>query len=60
MFALVTKFGFDYIMNSQALWGDYPSCQALAIYELIRPNNAPYVTKIAYEWNGHVRKLVTS
>ncbi len=60
MFALVTKFGFDYIMNSQALWGDYPSCQVLAIYELIRPNNAPYVTKIAYEWNGHVRKLVTS
>ena len=57
MFELITKFGFDYIMNSQVLWGDYPSCRSLAIYELFRPNNAPFVTVIAYTWNGHVKKL---
>ena len=35
MFALITKFGFDYIMNSQVLWGDYPACRSLAIYQVI-------------------------
>lgn len=60
MFELITKFGFDYIMNSQALWGDYPSCPSLAIYELFRPNNAPFVTVVAYTWNGHVRKVKLS
>lgn len=58
LFALITKFDFDYIMNSQVLWGDYPSCKSLAIYELFRPNNAPFVTKVAYQWNGHVKKVV--
>lgn len=58
LFALITKFNFDYIMNSQVLWGDYPSCKSLAIYELFRPNNAPFVTKVYYKWNGHVRKAV--
>ena len=58
LFALITKFDFDYIMNSQVLWGDYPSCKSLAIYELFRPNNAPFVTKVAYKWNGHIRKAV--
>lgn len=58
MFKLITKFEFDYIMNSQVLWGDYPSCPSLAIYELFRPNNAPYVTVVSYIWNGFVKKLV--
>lgn len=58
LFALITKFNFDYIMNSQVLWGDYPSCKSLSIYELFRPNNAPFVTKVAYKWNGHVKKVV--
>ena len=57
MFALITKFGFDYIMNSQVLWGDYPACRSLAIYELFRPLNAPFVTVIAYIWNGSVKRL---
>lgn len=57
MFDLITKFGFDYIMNSQVLWGDYPSCSSLAIYELFRPQNAPFVTVIAYIWNGHQKKM---
>lgn len=58
MFKLITKFEFDYIMNSQVLWGDYPSCPSLAIYELFRPNNAPYVTVVSYIWNGFVKRLV--
>lgn len=58
MFDLIKKFKFDYIMNSQVLWGDYPSVPSLAIYELFRPENAHFVTVIAYEWNGHTKKQV--
>jgi len=57
MFALIHKFKFDYIMNSQVLWGDYPSCPSLAIYELFRPNNAPFVSVISYLWNGHQKRV---
>lgn len=57
MFALIEKFGFDYIMNSQVLWGDYPSVKALAIYELFRPENARFVTVIPYEWDGQIKRM---
>ena len=52
MFELVRKFDFDYIMNSQVLWGCYPSIPALRIAELLRPANSPVVTVIYYLWNG--------
>lgn len=58
MFDLIGKFKFDYIMNSQVLWGDYPSVKGLAIHELFRPENARFVTVISYEWNGHLKKMV--
>ncbi|MBQ0064848.1 MAG: hypothetical protein KBT48_03730 [Firmicutes bacterium] len=58
MFELVEKFKFDYIMTSQSLWGDYPTCRSLAIYELYRPNNADYITKLSYVWNGNRKKSV--
>lgn len=58
MFSLIKKFNFDYIMNSQVLWGDYPSVDSLAIHELFRPDNAHYVTIISYEWNGKQKRMV--
>lgn len=58
MFALVHELGFNYIMNSQALWGCYPSVPSLNIAELWRPQNAQLVTVLHYHWDGHVRKLV--
>lgn len=60
MFELIRKFNFDYIMNSQVLWGDYPSVKSLAIYELFRPENARFVTVVGYEWNGVTKSMVTS
>lgn len=57
MFGLIEKFKFDYIMNSQVLWGDYANVRALAIYELFRPENARFVTVIAYEWDGKVKRM---
>ncbi|WP_051688206.1 TIGR02680 family protein [Desulfofalx alkaliphila] len=58
MFDLVEKLGFNYIMNSQALWGDYDTVSALSICELVRPKNAPYVTVIRYHWDGKMKTLL--
>lgn len=58
MFNLVEKLHFNYIMNSQALWGDYDVVPSLNIYELLRPANAPYVSTVQYHWNGSIRKVV--
>lgn len=53
MFELISKFDFDYIMDSQSLWGDYSTVKSLAIYELHRPNDVDFVTVIPYLWNGN-------
>ncbi|WP_243292635.1 TIGR02680 family protein [Bacillus sp. FJAT-47783] len=37
MFELVEQLGFNYIMNSQAIWGDYDTVSNLSIAELVRP-----------------------
>ncbi|MEK4252037.1 TIGR02680 family protein [Paenibacillus sp. FSL W7-1287] len=52
MFEIVEHLDFNYIMNSQVLWGDYETVQSLAVCELVRPKNADYVTVIRYTWNG--------
>ena len=57
MFELVQKLDFDYIMNSQALWGCYETVKSLRIAELLRPANSPVVTVIYYHWNGKERIL---
>lgn len=57
MFHLVSELDFDYIMNSQYLWGCYETVSALRIAELLRPENADYITVIFYHWNGKKRIL---
>lgn len=49
---------FDTSMR-QILWGDYDTVPALAIYQLVRPENAKYVTVIRYVWNGNIKSMVT-
>ncbi len=58
MFRLMTEFGFDFIINSQVLWGDCDTLDALAIYQLIRPGNAKFVTIMPYLWNGKKKELL--
>lgn len=58
MFRLMVQFGFDFMLNSQILWGDYDTVPKIAIYQLIRPENVKYVTVISYVWNGNARILV--
>jgi len=52
LFGYLDKLDFDYIMNSQYLWGDYDTVKGLSICELMRPNNVPFVTVDRYVWNG--------
>lgn len=58
MFRLMVEFDFNFMVNSQILWGDYDTVPGLAIYQLIRPENAKYVTVIRYIWNGNRKKMV--
>ena len=58
MFRLMTEFEFDFIINSQVLWGDCDTLDALAIYQLIRPENAKFVTVMPYLWNGKKKELL--
>ena len=58
MFRLMTEFQLDFIINSQVLWGDCDTLDALAIYQLIRPENAKFVTVMPYLWNGHKKELL--
>lgn len=56
MFRLVESMHFNYIMNSQAVWGEYDVVPELNIYNLMRPLNAPFVTLVKFHWDGHVRR----
>lgn len=57
MFALMGVLDFDYIINSQALWGCYACVSDLDIAEMHHPPNAPVVTILRYHWNGSQRIL---
>jgi uncharacterized protein (TIGR02680 family) len=52
MFEIIEQLGFNYILNSQVLWGDYETIKSLSVCELVRPKNANYVTVIRYKWDG--------
>ena len=54
---LVHKLDFDYIMNSQALWGCFDTVRGLRIAELLRPQNSKVVSVIRYTWNGRERSF---
>lgn len=55
MFGLIQSLDFNFIINSQALWGDYSTIPALSIYELVRSRNSGTVLKVKYKWNGKQR-----
>lgn len=57
MFELIEDLGFNYMMNSQSLWGDYDTVNSLNIYELQNPQNGEEITVIPYYWNGHSLNL---
>lgn len=58
MFRLMSEFRFNFIINSQVLWGDCDTLDGLAIYQLHRLNNQKFVTVMSFVWNGRERKSV--
>lgn len=58
LFKACEQLGFNYVMNSQALFGDYPTVSQLMIYELLRPQNINLVTAIRYYWDGNQKHLL--
>ena len=58
IFDLIGALGFDYIMNSQALWGCYEGVGNLDIAELHCPAGEKMVVVIRYHWNGKERILL--
>lgn len=58
MFRLMVDMEFEFIINSQILWGDCETVPELAIYQLLRKENAKFVTVLPYIWNGKVKRLV--
>lgn len=58
MFRLMVDLEFEFIINSQILWGDCDTVPDLAIYQLLRKENAKYVTVLPYVWNGKVKRMV--
>lgn len=56
MFRLMVDMDFEFIINSQILWGDCDTVPELAIYQLLRKENAKFVTVLPYIWNGKVRR----
>lgn len=58
MFALIESLDFNFIMNSQSLWGDYKTVPSLSIYELIRQKNSSTVLKVKYIWTGREKIML--
>ncbi|HEY2491729.1 MAG TPA: TIGR02680 family protein [Paenibacillus sp.] len=52
MFQLVHDFEFDYIMNSQVLWGCYETVDELSIAQILRPVDSPILAVARYYWDG--------
>lgn len=53
----MSELGFDFIINSQVLWGDYDTLDAIAVHQLLRPQNAKFVSVMSSVWNGKKRTL---
>lgn len=55
LFKTIESLGFNYIMNSQQLQGEYAMVSSLNTYEILRPkdNEGNVVTTIKTHWDGH-------
>jgi uncharacterized protein (TIGR02680 family) len=57
MFGLMETLDFNYILTSQALWGDYDTVPGLAIADVYLDKAERTFSMIPYIWNGHVKSL---
>ncbi|WP_379138296.1 TIGR02680 family protein [Paenibacillus sp. sgz500958] len=59
MFQLVHDFEFDYIMNSQVLWGCYDTVDELSIAQILRSVDSPVLAVARYYWDGKEKHLLS-
>jgi len=52
IFGLISQFDFDYLMNSQILWGTYETVNKLSIVEILRRVNEKTLVLGRYYWDG--------
>ncbi len=58
MFSILSQLDLDYILTSQALWGDYDTVKSLSICELIKDETLESVGVRHYKWNGKVKEIL--
>lgn len=58
LFDILTQLDLDYILTSQALWGDYDTIKDLSICELIKDEPTATVAVRNYHWNGRVKEIM--
>lgn len=59
LFKACEELKFNYVMNSQAIYGEHGTISSLMTYELVRPLNSNFVTTIKYHWDGKTKKNLT-
>lgn len=52
IFGLIAQFDFDYLMNSQILWGTYETVKELSIAQILRRVNEKTLAIDRYYWDG--------
>ncbi|WP_409342865.1 TIGR02680 family protein [Paenibacillus sp. MBLB4367] len=52
IFGLISQFDFDYLMNSQILWGTYETVRELSIVEILRRVHEKTLALGRYYWDG--------
>lgn len=52
IFGLISQFDFDYLMNSQILWGTYETVNKLSIVEILRRVHEKTLVLGRYYWDG--------
>lgn len=58
MFSILEQLNLDYILTSQALWGDYDTVKELGICELLKDESLKTVAIRRYKWNGLVKEIL--
>ena len=58
LFDILSKLNLDYILTSQALWGDYETIHDLAICELNKDEKLKAVGVQHFHWNGKVKVIL--
>ncbi|MDB7087851.1 SbcC/MukB-like Walker B domain-containing protein [Enterococcus mundtii] len=58
LFGTLEDLGFDYLLNSQALWGDYDTVSSLNVYQLLRKANSTTVGMVRSHWNGKRQEML--